>query len=73
MKKATLWWPLTKQFHYARTCSVSKDILKVYVTGLTAAVAELIAVCAENGISLTLMHYDRENESYVPQYVTTWW
>jgi hypothetical protein len=55
------------------TCRVSKDILKVYVTGLTAAVAELISVCTEEGIPLTLMHYDREKESYVSQYVTTWW
>lgn len=55
------------------TCRVSKDILKVYVTGLTAAVAELISVCAEDGIPLTLMHYDSESGSYVPQYVTTWW
>lgn len=55
------------------TCKVSKNILKVYVTGLTAAVAELISVCTEEGIPLTLMHYDREKKSYVPQYVTTWW
>lgn len=55
------------------TCRVSKDILKVYVTGLTAAVAELISVCTEEGVPLILMHYDRKKGRYVPQYVTTWW
>lgn len=41
--------------------------LVVYITGLTPVVAELIRQCALNGVSLTLMHYDREANAYVPQ------
>lgn len=44
-----------------------KKNLVVYVTGLTAAVAELISICAKNGVSLTLMHYDRDTDSYKEQ------
>lgn len=43
--------------------------LVVYVTGLTAVTAALIKVCAENGISLTLMHYDAKTGDYVPQVI----
>ncbi len=41
--------------------------LVVYVTGLTAVTAELIRLCAINGIRLTLMHYDARSGNYVPQ------
>ena len=41
--------------------------LVVYVTGLTAATAAVIKVCAAQGIGLTLMHYNRETGEYVPQ------
>ena len=41
--------------------------LVVYVTGLTAATAAVIKVCALRGIGLTLMHYNRETGEYVPQ------
>ena len=41
--------------------------LIVYVTGLTAATATLIKVCAFNGISLTLMHYNAVEQNYIPQ------
>ena len=43
--------------------------LIVYITGLTAVTAELISVCATKGIKLTLMHYDRENNGYIPQVI----
>ena len=43
--------------------------LIVYVTGLTSVTAELIKVCALKGISLTLMHYDRESGDYLPQVI----
>ena len=43
-----------------------KDLV-VYVTGLTAATAAVIKVCALRGIGLTLMHYNRETGEYVPQ------
>lgn len=41
--------------------------LVVYVTGLTSVVAEVISQCALNGVSLTLMHFDRDSGKYVPQ------
>lgn len=41
--------------------------LVVYVTGLSAALAAVIRACAENGVPLTLMHYDRESDTYKPQ------
>ena len=43
--------------------------LIVYVTGLTSVTAELIKVCALKGISLTLMHYDRESGDYLPRVI----
>lgn len=41
--------------------------LVVYITGLTAVTAELIRLCALNGISLTLMHYNNATNEYVAQ------
>lgn len=41
--------------------------LVVYVTGLTAVSTALVAVCALNGVDLTLMHFDRNSGEYVPQ------
>ena len=43
--------------------------LIVYVTGLTSVTAELIKVCALKGISLTLMHYNRDTNDYLPQVI----
>ena len=48
-------------------CWTGKRSLVVYITGLTACTAAVIKVCALNGISLTLMHYDRETSEYLPQ------
>lgn len=45
----------------------SEEELVVYVTGLTAVTAELIRVCMLNGVRLTLMHYDRNTNSYREQ------
>ena len=45
------------------------DALKVYVTGLTAVTAELIKLCAINGVKLTLMHYNSATGDYVPQII----
>ena len=44
-----------------------KDSLVLYVTGLTAVTAEVIAACARNGIELTLMNYDLDSKDYIPQ------
>lgn len=41
--------------------------LVLYVTGLTSLTAEVIRLCAMNGISLTLMHYNKDTGEYVPQ------
>ena len=43
------------------------SVLVVYVTGLSAALAAVIAACAAYGVSLVLMHYDRETSDYRPQ------
>ena len=51
-------------------CHIDVDQrLVVYVTGLTAATAAVIKACAERGVPLTLMHYNRETGSYVPQQI----
>ena len=43
------------------------DSLKVYVTGLTVALVEVINICHSKGARLTLMHFDREKGTYFPQ------
>lgn len=48
----------------------SNQRLVVYVTGLTAVTAELIRVCFNKGVKLTLMHYDRDNNEYKPQVIS---
>ena len=50
-------------------CYTGKRSLIVYVTGLTACTAAVIKVCALNGVSLTLMHYDRASGEYLPQQI----
>lgn len=44
-----------------------EDSLTVYVTGLTVALVEVINICHEKGVRLTLMHYDRDTGTYFPQ------
>lgn len=41
--------------------------LVLYVTGLSSALAAVIRACAENGVKLTLMHFDKESGDYRPQ------
>lgn len=48
-------------------CFTGKKHLHLYVTGLTVLTAAVISFCALNGISLTLLHYDREKGDYYPQ------
>lgn len=45
------------------------DSLTVYVTGLTVALVEVINICHEKGVRLTLMHFDRDTATYFPQEV----
>lgn len=48
-------------------CFEGKKHLHLYVTGLTILTASVISFCALNGISLTLLHYDREKGDYYQQ------
>lgn len=41
--------------------------LVLYVTGLSVALVAVINVCMRVGISLTLMHFNKENGDYYPQ------
>ena len=50
-------------------CLRGNKKLIVYCTGLTAAVAQLIKLCMLNGISLSLMHYDKDTDDYVEQQI----
>lgn len=50
-------------------CFRGRRELVVYVTGLTAATAAVIAACAQNGVHLVLMHFDRESGDYKPQVI----
>lgn len=52
------------------TChEVLKDCceLTLYVTGFTPALTTVISYCVFNTIKLTLMHYDRDINDYIPQ------
>lgn len=43
--------------------------VKLYVTGLTVALTEVIKYCYDFKIALVLYHFDRESGEYVPQYM----
>lgn len=45
------------------------DVVKLYVTGLTPALTSVIKMCAIRHMTLKLMHYDRDSNSYKAQYV----
>lgn len=51
------------------SCFIGEKRLIVFVTGLTAATAELIRCCALNGVRLILMHYDKVEGDYKGQYI----
>lgn len=59
--------PLNSADYTDLPCYTGARELVVYVTGLTAATAAVIKVCAIYGVHLTLMHYDRTAGGYVPQ------
>lgn len=44
-----------------------KEIVEVYVTGLTVALTVVIRYCINNNINLILWHYDREKDNYYAQ------
>ena len=65
-------------FDYARMAKRIHEVLgehrgpvRVYVTGLTAALVEVINYCSWNLLELKLMHFDRESGSYIEQPVCT--
>lgn len=43
--------------------------LTLYVTGLSVALIEVVKYCDAHGVSLTLMHYNKETDYYYPQLV----
>ena len=45
------------------------DLVILYVTGFTPALTSVIKACSNRHISLKLMHYDRETDTYKAQYV----
>lgn len=56
-------------YDYYGSIYVGAKALEVYVTGLTAVTVALVKVCAIYGIELTLYHYNRDTNEYVPQRV----
>lgn len=50
-------------------CFCGECKLVVYVTGLSAALAAVIRGCAFNGVSLTLMHFNRVTNAYEEQVI----
>lgn len=58
-------------FEYMRNVISKKlenlDSVDLYVTGLTSVTAEVVAICAKNGIELTLWHFDKDSGEYRPQ------
>lgn len=61
--------PINGNDYTDTACFHGRRALVVYVTGLTAATVAVIAACAENGVHLTLMHFDRECGDYKPQVI----
>lgn len=61
--------PINSNDYTDTECFRGRRDLVVYVTGLTAATAAVIAACAANGVHLTLMHYDSESGDYKPQVI----
>lgn len=61
--------PINGNDYTDTACFRGRRALVVYVTGLTAATAAVIAACAKNGVHLTLMHFDRESGNYLPQVI----
>lgn len=51
--------------------NVAVDALEVIVTGLTMLSTAVITACAKRGVSLTLLHYDRESKTYKKQVITS--
>jgi hypothetical protein len=48
------------------------DTLHLYVTGLTVALIEVVKLCADRRINLTLYHFNRDEGDYYPQPVLSY-
>ena len=49
--------------------SMDIDEIELYVIGLTPCLIEVLNVCKDYGIKVTLMHYNPKTQSYYPQAV----
>ena len=58
---------LTGQAETADAALQGVEALDLYVTGLTVALVTVINHCHQEGICLTLYHFDRDSGSYYPQ------
>lgn len=48
-------------------CIVRGLHVNLYVTGLTVALIAALNACRDNGVTVTLWHFDRESGEYYPQ------
>ena len=48
-------------------CIVRGLHVNLYVTGLTVALIAALNACRDNGLTVTLWHFDRESGEYYPQ------
>ena len=48
------------------------ELLKLYITGLTPALTSFLALAQTWTGKITLMHYNRDTDRYVPQYYQNW-
>lgn len=60
---------LRKQaLHWLRVnADCERPHLTLYATGLSVALCAVIAACSEARWSITIMHYNRDDNSYYPQ------
>ena len=48
------------------------ELVKLYITGLTPALTAFLALAQTWEGKITLMHYNRDTDRYVPQYYQNW-
>lgn len=65
-----LEWQYDVAVNSMRDLGIMEDKeLELYVTGLTAALVTVLNICKSYDISVTLLHYDRNTDSYYKQEV----
>lgn len=60
---------LPNQIYPTHIVVAARGELKLYVTGLSVALVAVLNVCYHEGITLTLLHYNKETGEYYPQEV----